>query len=117
MLAIGDGTRTDVAGAMGEGIDSLYITGGLARAETKTQRQPDPQALERWLAAEGVSPPYAIGALRGRERTAERILEHAGREDPSMDDVRPDKSASAAATAGSASDGDGEGQASLGDFR
>jgi HAD superfamily hydrolase (TIGR01459 family) len=64
MLAIGDGTRTDVAGAMGEGIDSLYITGGLARAETKTQRQPDPQALERWLAAEGVSPPYAIGALR-----------------------------------------------------
>jgi helicase len=58
-----------------------------------------------------------LGALRGRERTAERILEHAGREDPSMDDVRPDKSASAAATAGSASDGDGEGQASLGDFR
>ena len=58
-----------------------------------------------------------LGALRGRERTAERILEHAGREDPSMDDVRPDKSASAAATAGSASDEDGEGQASLGDFR
>ncbi|WP_193309561.1 ATP-dependent DNA helicase [Halorubrum halophilum] len=58
-----------------------------------------------------------LGALRGRERTAERILEHAGREDPSMDEVRPDKSASAAATAGSASDGDGEGQASLGDFR
>jgi len=58
-----------------------------------------------------------LGALRGRERTAERILEHAGREDPSMDGVRPDKSASAAATAGSASDEDGEGQASLGDFR
>lgn len=64
MLAIGDGTRTDVAGAMGEGIDSLYITGGLARAETRTQRQPDAQALERWLAAEQVSPDYAIGALR-----------------------------------------------------
>ena len=64
MLAIGDGTRTDVAGAMGEGIDSLYITGGLARAETNTGRQPDPQALDRWLAAEGVSPTYAIGALR-----------------------------------------------------
>ena len=58
-----------------------------------------------------------LGALRGRERTAERILEHAGREDPSMDDVRPDSSASAAATAGSASDDDGEGQASLGDFQ
>ena len=57
-----------------------------------------------------------LGALRGREKTAERILEHAGREDPSMDDVRPDKSASAAATAGSGGDGDGDGQASLGDF-
>ncbi|WP_418285429.1 ATP-dependent DNA helicase [Halorubrum sp. DTA46] len=58
-----------------------------------------------------------LGALRGRERTAERILEHAGREDPSMEHVRPDRSASAAATAGSTSDDDGEGQASLGDFR
>jgi helicase len=57
-----------------------------------------------------------LGALRGRERTAERILEHAGREDPSMDDVRPDKSASAAAPAGAASDENGDGQASLGDF-
>jgi len=58
-----------------------------------------------------------LGALRGRERTAERILEHAGREDPSMDGVRADRSASAAATAGSASNDDGNGQASLGDFR
>ena len=58
-----------------------------------------------------------LGALRGRTGTAERILEHAGREDPSMADVRPDKSASAAATAGSHSDEDGAGQASLGDFR
>jgi len=57
-----------------------------------------------------------LGALRGREKTAERILEHAGREDPSMADVRPDKSASAAATAGSGGDGEGDGQASLGDF-
>ncbi len=58
-----------------------------------------------------------LGALRGRGRTAERILENAGREDPSMEGVRADRSASAAATAGAASDGDGEGQASLGDFR
>jgi len=58
-----------------------------------------------------------LGALRGREKTAERILEHAGREDPSMENVRPDKSASAAATAGSGGDGNGEGQASLGDFK
>jgi len=57
-----------------------------------------------------------LGALRGRERTAERILENAGREDPSLDGVDPDSSASAAATAGADADGDGDGQASLGDF-
>ena len=57
-----------------------------------------------------------LGALRGREKTAERILEHAGRKDPSMEHVRPDKSASAAATAGSGGDGEDDGQASLGDF-
>ncbi|WP_280535298.1 ATP-dependent DNA helicase [Halopenitus sp. POP-27] len=60
-----------------------------------------------------------LGALRGRERTAETILENAGREDPSMDDVRPDASAAAAATAGTAgNDGEGgNGQSNLGDFR
>ena len=58
-----------------------------------------------------------LGALRGREKTAERILEHAGREDPSMDAVDADTSASAAATAGSSGgDGGGDGQSSLGDF-
>ncbi|ELZ44974.1 ski2-like helicase [Halorubrum distributum JCM 9100] len=57
-----------------------------------------------------------LGALRGRERTAERVLENAGREDPSLDGVDPDRSASAAATAGADADGDGDGQASLGDF-
>ena len=58
-----------------------------------------------------------LGALRGREKTAERILEHAGREDPSMDTVDADASASAAATAGSSGgDGGGDGQSSLGDF-
>ncbi len=58
-----------------------------------------------------------LGALRGRERTAERVLENAGREDPSMDGVRADRSASAAASAGADPSDDGEGQASLGDFQ
>ena len=56
-----------------------------------------------------------LGALRGREKTAERILEHAGREDPSMETVDADPSASAAATAGSSGDGS-DGQSNLGDF-
>ncbi|SDX95483.1 ATP-dependent DNA helicase [Halopenitus persicus] len=58
-----------------------------------------------------------LGALRGRERTAETILENAGREDPSMDDVRPDASAAAAATAGAGTEEDEDGQSNLGDFR
>ena len=40
ILAIGDGVLTDIAGAMGEDIDSLFISGGLAASETKTGHQP-----------------------------------------------------------------------------
>ncbi len=64
ILAIGDGILTDIKGAVGENIDSLFITGGLAAADTKTQDQPDPEALERYLAQEMMSPTYSIGFLR-----------------------------------------------------
>jgi HAD superfamily hydrolase (TIGR01459 family) len=64
ILAIGDGAQTDIRGAMGEDIDSLFITGGLAAKETKTARQPDEAALADYLARENVSPTYAIGYLR-----------------------------------------------------
>ena len=64
ILAIGDGAQTDIRGAMGEDIDSLFISGGLAQRETRTARQPDPEALAAYLAREQVSPSYAIGRLR-----------------------------------------------------
>lgn len=64
ILAIGDGPHTDISGGMGENIDSLFITGGLAAAETKTSHQPDPSALASYLAAEQVTPQFAIGRLR-----------------------------------------------------
>ena len=64
ILAIGDGILTDIAGALGEDIDSLFISGGLAAAETRTTRQPDPEALERYLQAEQSSPTFTIGHLR-----------------------------------------------------
>jgi len=64
ILAIGDGIQTDIKGATGEDIDSLFISGGLARAETKTQDQPEKQALEAYLSQEMQSPTYTIGALR-----------------------------------------------------
>ncbi|MFS4580588.1 TIGR01459 family HAD-type hydrolase [Phaeobacter sp. C3_T13_0] len=64
ILAIGDGPHTDVSGAMGEGLDSLFITGGLAAKETKTDHQPDAVALKHYLEKEKSAPTYSIGKLR-----------------------------------------------------
>ncbi|MEQ9694893.1 TIGR01459 family HAD-type hydrolase [Shimia sp. SDUM112013] len=64
ILAIGDGAQTDIAGAMGEDIDSLFISGGLAATETKTSHDPDPKALTAYLQKENVAPAYTIGQLR-----------------------------------------------------
>ena len=64
ILAIGDGILTDIRGAMGEDIDSLFISGGLAATETKTMGQPDPEALEAYLEKEMSAPTFTIGHLR-----------------------------------------------------
>ena len=64
ILCIGDGIATDVAGAMGEGLDVVFVTGGLAAAETGTVEQPDPARLEAFLAAAQTSATYAVGKLR-----------------------------------------------------
>ncbi len=64
ILAIGDGIMTDIKGAMGEDIDCLFISGGLAAAETQTERQPDADALSAYLEKEKSNPTYTIGFLR-----------------------------------------------------
>ncbi|QFT64715.1 TIGR01459 family HAD-type hydrolase [Roseivivax sp. THAF30] len=64
ILAIGDGPQTDISGAMGEDLDSLFISGGLASEETRTTTDPDSDALKAYLAKEGISPSFAIGYLR-----------------------------------------------------
>ena len=64
ILAIGDGIATDIRGAMGEDLDCLFITGGLAAAETGTRGQPDPGALNGFLQKEKSSPTFSIGFLR-----------------------------------------------------
>ena len=64
ILAIGDGAITDIRGAMGEDIDSLFISGGLAATETKTGVDPEPEALNAYLQKENISPKFAIGRLR-----------------------------------------------------
>lgn len=64
ILAIGDGILTDVKGGTDEGIEALFISGGLAATETKTVTQPDPDALTAYLDAENATPPFTIGHLR-----------------------------------------------------
>ncbi|MAY31905.1 MAG: TIGR01459 family HAD-type hydrolase [Rhodovulum sp.] len=64
ILCIGDGLGTDVSGAGGESLDCLFITGGLAAAETGTIEQPDPEKLNAVLEAAQQNPRYSIGFLR-----------------------------------------------------
>jgi len=64
ILAIGDGITTDVQGAIGEGIDSLFITGGLAAKETATATQPDSEKLSQYVVEKQLDPTFSIGFLR-----------------------------------------------------
>jgi HAD superfamily hydrolase (TIGR01459 family) len=64
ILALGDGLKTDILGAQGEAIDSLFISGGLSRSDTGTTDQPDPEKLARALAEAQVEATWSIGYLR-----------------------------------------------------
>ena len=68
ILCVGDGIATDVAGAMGEGLDVLFVTGGLAAEETATTRDgvSGPRPADGYLATARMRPRYAIGYLRLR---------------------------------------------------
>lgn len=64
ILCIGDGIGTDIRGAAGEGLDALFVTGGIAAAAFGDDpANPDPARLKDWLAAQRLSPEYAIGLL------------------------------------------------------
>ncbi|MBF9034156.1 TIGR01459 family HAD-type hydrolase [Rhodobacterales bacterium HKCCE2091] len=64
ILAVGDGILTDIKGGMGEGIDTLFVTGGLARAETATEEHPHPERLSDYLSDSDHAPTFSIGYLR-----------------------------------------------------
>ena len=65
ILCIGDGIATDVQGGMGEGLDTLFITGGLeAESFGPDAANPDPSLLDDWLAARQMSATHAMGHLR-----------------------------------------------------
>lgn len=65
ILAVGDGINTDVAGGAGEGIDTLFITGGLAAEEFGADvENPDAALLEAWLADQTSHPTLTMGRFR-----------------------------------------------------
>jgi HAD superfamily hydrolase (TIGR01459 family) len=65
ILVAGDGIATDVAGGRAMGLDTLFVTGGLAAAELGSDPEsPDPCRVGRYLAEHGQCPQYVIGRLR-----------------------------------------------------
>ncbi|MFN3994884.1 MAG: HAD hydrolase-like protein, partial [Tabrizicola flagellatus] len=65
ILCIGDGIFTDIRGGIGEGLDTLFITGGLeADRFGPDPENPDPARLDDWLDGVELSPTYAMGRLR-----------------------------------------------------
>ena len=60
VLAIGDGLPTDIAGAVGQGLPTLFITGGIHAADFGPVDTPDPALIEKRLADERMS---VIGAM------------------------------------------------------
>ena len=65
ILAIGDGVFTDVKGALDQGIDALFVTGGLAAdALGPDVENPDLALLLDWLGGHALAPQYSIGRLR-----------------------------------------------------
>jgi len=95
---------TDLAGVRGVGrkrARRLYDAGITDRAEL---READKSVV--------------LGALRGRERTAETILENVGHRNPAMEEVEPDADARPDDPdgGGDETDSDDEDQSSLGDF-
>ena len=55
VLAIGDGAPTDVKGACAEGLDLLFVTGGIHAGNFGPLDRPDDAAVGRFLAAEGLA--------------------------------------------------------------
>lgn len=65
ILCLGDGIHTDIAGGIAEGLDTLFVAGGLAAAEMGPDPEhPEPARLARFVAGHRLTPRWAIGRLR-----------------------------------------------------
>jgi len=63
ILCIGDGIDTDIQGANLEGLDSLFLTEGLAAGQFGASDALDADKLSAWLKARQRNPTYAMGML------------------------------------------------------
>jgi len=64
ILAIGDGLLTDVKGASEQGLDALFVTGGLSAPELgSSPEQPDPALVNALCRKYGLSPVAALPRL------------------------------------------------------
>lgn len=65
ILCVGDGISTDVQGGVAEGLDTLFITGGIAAPNFgPVPDTPDAGLLQAWLDERQLSPTYCLGLLR-----------------------------------------------------
>lgn len=65
ILCIGDGIATDIQGGLSEGIDTLYVTGGIDTARFGADAgNPDGARVQAFLDEKMLSATYAIGHLR-----------------------------------------------------
>ena len=65
ILCIGDGITTDIQGGQSEGLDTLFITGGIAADQFGADiSNPNKDLLEKWLDEKKISATFAIGQLR-----------------------------------------------------
>ena len=65
ILCIGDGIRTDILGGLGDSLDTLFITGGLAAENFGDDpEKPDTNALNDFYLQEQVTPTMAIPFLQ-----------------------------------------------------
>lgn len=65
ILCIGDGINTDIQGAIAEGLDSMFITSGLAAGDIPIiNGKPDRTALDNFTNSAALTPTFAISHLR-----------------------------------------------------
>ena len=64
VLAIGDGFRTDIAGAAGQGLDTLFVAAGIHRDDALDGEAVDPERLKRLFQRESYWPAATMATLR-----------------------------------------------------